>query len=123
MNAQTDVKQMALGVVKPLEIHVHTQALALPGNLLQGIFFFKCGGCIKCQAVAGTSHGKQMTGQVAAVNGRYISGLQNLQRFGLIPIEQMSLVFGHALYGGQRSLQTREHLLRGQPAELSRTSH
>ena len=123
VNAQADMKQVPLGVVQTAEVHAHAQVHALRGNAFKLLLFKRGGVGLVCQAGARTADRQQVTRQVAAVNGGHIGGLQYLQRFSLVPVVQMPVVFGHALYRAKCCLQAVNHVCSADPAKLARAGY
>ena len=123
LHPQADVKQVPPGVVQAAEVHRHAQLHALPTDVFKLLLFIGRGVSLARQGVACAAGRQQVACQVAAVNGRHISGLQHLQRFGLVPVIQMPVVLGQLVHGAQRRLQARHHVAGADPAKLARAGH
>ena len=117
------MKQVPLWVVKAAEVHGHAQAHALRGDVFDLLLFSRRGVGLACQGATCTTHSQQVTREVAAVNGGDIGRLQNFQCFGLVPVVQMPVVFGHSFHGAKSCLQPVNHILSADPAELASACH
>ena len=98
LHAQADMKQVALAVVQAAKVHGRVQGLAARGQLQQaGLRRLAVGAALR-QAGAGLRDGQQQAGQVATVDDRHIGRLQHLQRSRVVPVEQVAVVPGQAVY-------------------------
>ena len=69
---------------------------------------------------AGLRHGEQVRAEVAAVHRGHVARWQRLQRLGVVPVEEVAAVALHAVQGGQRGFEPREHVFGADPAEAPR---
>ena len=123
LHPQADVEQVALAVVEAPEVHRHGQRPATLGDDQQvglGRTFIRAGAR---QRPAGLRHGEQQAGEVAAVDGRHVGRRQDLQRPGVVPVQQVPAVARQALDRVQRGLQAAGQLPGTDPAELAGAAH
>jgi len=64
-----------------------------------------------------------MARKITAVYSGHVSWRQHGQRAGVVPVEQMAVVFRQALHRVQGGLQPLDHAIDRNPAELARAGH
>ena len=122
LHPQADVEQVTLAVVHAPEIHGHAELAAARGEHQQRRLGDVTVGSLPGQFAAGLRNGEQQPGQVAAVHRGHISGRQDFQASGVVPVQQMAPMLGQALQRVERRLQAAGQLPGADPAELTGTA-
>ena len=105
-----------------MEIHGRVQCLAAIGQPQQATLRHRPIGPALGKADAGLRHSQEQAREVSAVHRGNIGRLQNGKRAGVVPVEQVAVVFRQLLNSVQSCFQALDKLARADPAEFARAT-